>query len=100
MRQYPGNMDEVRAIVRAVAPKPVNLGVGTIAGTLRSADVQATGVKRLSLGAALYLRVMGNLAESAKDLRAGDLITASAPSSSTGLSFGELHQAMSKAIGD
>jgi hypothetical protein len=44
---------------------------------------------------------MGNLAESAKELRAGDLITASgeAPSNSTGLSFGELHQAMSRAIG-
>lgn len=99
--QYPGNMDEVRAIVRAVAPKPVNLVVDTVAGTLPWADVQATGVKRLSLGAALYLRVMGNLAESAKDPRAGGLITASgeAPSSSTGLSFGELHQAMSKAIG-
>ena len=73
MRQYPGNMDEVRAIVRAVAPKPVNLVVGTMAGTLRWADAQATGVKRLSLGAALYLRVMGDLAESAKELRGGSL---------------------------
>jgi len=94
-------MDEVRAIVRAVAPKPVNLVVGTMAGTLPLADVQATGVKRLSLGAALHLRVLGNLAESAKELRAGDLITASGevPSSSTGHSFGERRQAMSKAIG-
>jgi hypothetical protein len=72
-----------------------------MAGTLPWADVQATGVKRLSLGAALHLRVMGNLAESAKELCAADLIIASgeAPSSSTGFSFGELHQAMSKAIG-
>ena len=34
-----------------------------MAGTLPWADVQAIGVKCLSLGAALYLRVMGNLAE-------------------------------------
>ena len=70
-----------------------------MAGTLPWADVQATGGNRLSLGAALCLRVMDNLAESATELRACDLMTASgeAPSSSAGLSFGELHQAMSKA---
>ena len=84
---------------RSLRGGPVNLVVGTMAGTLPWANVQATGMNCLSLGSALYLRFMGKLAESAKEPRVGDLITASgeAPSSSTSLSRGELHQAMSKA---
>ena len=35
---YPTDMDAVRAIVKAVAPKPVNLVVGTMRGTLRGAS--------------------------------------------------------------
>src|SRR3984893_5736772 len=56
---YPSDMDAVRAIVRAVAPKPVNLLVGTMQGTLPWAEVQAAGVRRLSLGVSLYTRIMG-----------------------------------------
>ena len=37
---YPTDMDHVRAIVRAVAPKPVNLVVGTMAGALPLAELQ------------------------------------------------------------
>jgi hypothetical protein len=68
-------------------------------GTRPWADLRATGMTCLSPGAALYLRVMGHLAENAKELRVGDLVTASgeAPSRSSGPSFGELHQVMSKA---
>ena len=54
---YPTDMDAVRAIARAVAPKPVNLVVGTMNGTEPWAEVQAAGVKRLSLGVcALHAR--------------------------------------------
>jgi len=98
---YPTDMDAVRAIVRAVAPKPVNLVVGTMAGTVPWADVQAAGVKRLSLGVALYMRVMGNLAQGAKELLAGDVLKGAgeAPSTSAGLGFRQLHQKMREAIG-
>lgn len=98
---YPADMDAVRAIVRAVAPKPVNLVVGTMAGTTPWADIQAAGVKRLSLGAALYLRVMGSLAQGATELLAGDVLKGAgeAPSTSTGLAFRPLHQKMREAIG-
>jgi 2-methylisocitrate lyase-like PEP mutase family enzyme len=75
---YPANMDEVAAIVRAVAPKPVNLVVGTRAGTLPVADLQNAGVKRISLGAALYTRVMADMQKAARELAAGDLASASA----------------------
>jgi 2-methylisocitrate lyase-like PEP mutase family enzyme len=98
---YPTDMDAVRAIVKAVAPKPVNLVVGTMAGTVPWSEVQAAGVKRLSLGVALYTRVMGNLAKAASELLAGDLLAGAgeAPSTSTGLGFGELHGKMRVATG-
>jgi 2-methylisocitrate lyase-like PEP mutase family enzyme len=97
---YPSDMDAVRAIVRAVAPKPVNLVVGTMQGTLPWAEVRAAGVKRLSLGAALYTRVMGNLAQAATELVAGDLAAGAGetPSTSVGVRFGRLHERMREAI--
>ena len=96
---YPTDMDAVRAIVRAVAPKPVNLVVGTMAGTVPWTELQAAGVKRVSLGAALYMRVMGNLRQAATELLAGDLAAGSggAPSTATGMPFGELHKAVAAA---
>jgi 2-methylisocitrate lyase-like PEP mutase family enzyme len=73
---YPRNMDEVAAIVRAVAPKPVNLLIGTMAGTLPVAELQKAGVRRISLGGALYLRVMADLQRAAGQLAQGDLASA------------------------
>ena len=96
---YPGDMDAVRAIVRAVSPKPVNLVVGTMAGIAPWAEVQAAGVKRLSLGGALYTRIMGNLGQAAKELLAGDIAAGSGqePSTSIGLPFRQLHERMRQA---
>ncbi len=93
---YPTDMDAVRAIVRAVAPKPINLVVGTMQGAAPWAEVQAAGVRRLSLGVALYTRVMGNLAQAAAELLSGDLATGSGdkPSTSVAIAFGQLHGRM------
>ena len=74
---YPADMDEVRAIVKAVAPKPVNVVVGTMSGTLPWIELQKAGVKRTSLGVALYTRVMGDLRQAARQLAEGDLASAS-----------------------
>jgi 2-methylisocitrate lyase-like PEP mutase family enzyme len=79
---YPPDMDAVRKIVAAVAPKPVNLLVGTMTGTLPWAEVQKAGVKRVSLGVALYTHAMGALQAAAGALSKGDLETAS-----SGMSF-------------
>lgn len=81
---YPNNMSDVAAIVKAVAPKPVNIVVGTMEGPVPVADLQKAGVKRISMGVALYTRVMGDLKLAAKQLADGDTA-----SSSQGLSFGE-----------
>ena len=96
---YPADMDAVRAIVRAVAPKPVNLLVGTMAGTVPWREVQAAGVKRLSLGVALYTRAMGNLMQGAKELLAGDLAAGAGetPSLSKGAPYRQLSQQMQAA---
>ncbi len=82
---YPSDIGHVEAIVKAVAPKPVNLLIGTMAGPLPMAEVQKAGVKRVSLGGALYLRVMADLRKSAQQLLQGDLASAT-----TGMPFREL----------
>ena len=89
---YPTDMDHVAKLVKAVAPKPLNLVVGTMTTTLPVADVQKAGVKRISIGAALYLRVMGDLRNAAKQLKDGDLAAATA-----GISFGEVKALIDKA---
>jgi 2-methylisocitrate lyase-like PEP mutase family enzyme len=82
---YPSDMDAVRAIVKAVAPKPVNLVVGTMSGTLPFAELQKAGIKRVSMGVALYSRAMGDLRKAAQQLADGDLALAS-----EGMSFRDI----------
>jgi 2-methylisocitrate lyase-like PEP mutase family enzyme len=66
-------MEGVRAIVRAVAPKPVNLLISPADGVVPLAELAAAGVKRVSLGSALYMKVMGGLRDVAERLAGGDL---------------------------
>jgi 2-methylisocitrate lyase-like PEP mutase family enzyme len=91
---YPPDMDAVRAIVKAVAPKPVNVLVGTMKGVLPWTELQKAGVKRVSLGAALYSRVMADLQKAAKELADGDLASAS-----RGMGFGEIKKMIAAATG-
>jgi 2-methylisocitrate lyase-like PEP mutase family enzyme len=81
---YPNNMSEVAAIVKAVAPKPVNVVVGTMEGPVPVTELLKAGVKRISMGVALYMRVMADLKVAAKQLADGDTAT-----SSKGLNFRE-----------
>jgi 2-methylisocitrate lyase-like PEP mutase family enzyme len=74
---YPPDMDAVRAIVKAVAPKPVNIVVGTMSGAVPWVELQQAGVKRVSMGASLYTRVMSDLRTAARELMSGDLKSAS-----------------------
>jgi 2-methylisocitrate lyase-like PEP mutase family enzyme len=74
---FPPDLDAVVAIVRAVAPKPVNVVVSPADRTRTVAELQAVGVKRISLGASLYGHTMAALADAATALAAGDLATAS-----------------------
>jgi 2-methylisocitrate lyase-like PEP mutase family enzyme len=89
---YPPDMAGVTAIVKAVAPKPVNILIGTMSGTLPWSELQKAGVKRVSMGAALYMRVMGVLRKAAQQLASGDLASAS-----EGLRFQEVTKMIAEA---
>jgi 2-methylisocitrate lyase-like PEP mutase family enzyme len=66
------DMDAIRAVVRAVAPKPVNVLIGPNE-PVPLAELDAAGVRRVSVGGALYRSAMTSLIETAEALRAGDL---------------------------
>jgi len=82
---YPTDMASVAALVKAVAPKPLNVVVGTMQGAVPVAELQRAGVKRISMGVALYTRVMADLRSAARQLAAGDTAAATA-----GISFREI----------
>src|SRR5689334_20818356 len=75
---YPPDMAAVEAIVKAVAPTPVNVVVGTKSGTPTVAELSQAGVKRISTGAALYTHLGGALQSAATALANGDLATGTA----------------------
>ena len=71
------DMEAIRAVVRAVAPKPVNVLIGPRSGAVPLVELAAAGVKRVSLGGALYRLAMARLVEASEALRAGDLAVGS-----------------------
>jgi len=70
------DMDAIVAVVRAVAPKPVNVVIGPRSGPVSLAQLSAAGVRRVSTGGALYRHSMAALEGLARLLRAGDLAAA------------------------
>ena len=59
--------EDIAAVVRAVAPKPVNALIGGPVG-LTINDVAALGVRRISVGGALARAAWGGFMRAAKDL--------------------------------
>lgn len=82
------DIDAIHAVVRAVAPRPVNVLLGPWGKFGRLEDLSAAGVKRVSLGGALFGNVMGHLGRVADRVMAGDLAAAS--EGRTTLSFNAL----------
>jgi 2-methylisocitrate lyase-like PEP mutase family enzyme len=81
---YPPDLDSIAAIVRAVAPKPVNVVVGPGDGKVGAHELFGVGVRRISMGVALYARAMGALREAAGQLASGDIASAT-----SGMRFSE-----------
>ena len=75
---FPPDLATVEAIVAAVAPKPVNVVVSPVDKVLTVDELRRAGVKRISLGKALYTQAMSALAEAAAALAAGDMAAATA----------------------
>ncbi|MBV8602856.1 MAG: isocitrate lyase/phosphoenolpyruvate mutase family protein [Candidatus Eremiobacteraeota bacterium] len=69
-------LDAIATVVRAVAPKPVNVLIGPASGAVRLSELSALGVRRVSVGGALYRNAMAALVSSAKGLRAGEMTAA------------------------
>ncbi len=67
------DLDAIEAVVRAVDPKPVNVLIGPEDGPVTLARLSAAGVRRVSVGGALYRVAMTALVEAAARVRAGDL---------------------------
>jgi 2-methylisocitrate lyase-like PEP mutase family enzyme len=82
---FPPDVDALSAIVAAVAPTPVNVLISPADAVLTVAELRAVGVKRISLGPALYVHAMGALEEAVGALVRGDLATAT-----TGMDFGRM----------
>ncbi|QXG48852.1 isocitrate lyase/PEP mutase family protein [Pseudomonas viridiflava] len=61
--------EEVIAVVRAVAPKPVNILMGLGGVTLSVADLSECGVKRISVGSSLARAAFGGLYRAAEEIR-------------------------------
>lgn len=82
---YPSDLDALHAIIAAVAPTPVNVLISPADAVLTVAELRAAGVKRISVGPALYAHAMGALEEAVGALVRGDLATAT-----TGMDFGRM----------
>jgi 2-methylisocitrate lyase-like PEP mutase family enzyme len=81
------DMDAINAVVRAVAPKPVNVLIGPKTGPVPLEELTKIGVKRVSLGGALYRHAMGALRSAATALSNGDIA-----SCTRGLSMAEIQK--------
>ena len=84
----------MKAIVVAVAPKPVNVVVSPAEKVLTVAELQRVGVKRISLGVALYTHAFDAVEQAARALIAGVLAAAT-----TGMSFGRVNELLTGAKG-
>ncbi len=60
---------EIEAVVRAVAPKPVNVLMGLSGVTLTVAQLQDLGVKRISVGSSLARAAYGEFFRAAQDIQ-------------------------------
>ncbi len=63
---------QIDAVVRAVAPRPVNVLVGLSSSALTFDDLAALGVRRVSVGSSLARVALGSFLQAARGLRQGD----------------------------
>lgn len=82
------NLDEIKAVCAALAPKPVNVLVG--ANGLTAAEFAAAGVRRISVGSGLSRVALGAFLSAAKEMK--DLGTFSFAKG--GVTFTELNNFM------
>ncbi|WP_207540440.1 isocitrate lyase/PEP mutase family protein [Sabulicella rubraurantiaca] len=67
------DMDSIRAVVRAVSPKPVNVVIGPRSGLVPLSVLAEAGVRRVSIGGGNYRHAMGAVVAASRALMQGDL---------------------------
>jgi 2-methylisocitrate lyase-like PEP mutase family enzyme len=87
---FPPDLDALVKIVTAVAPTPVNVLISPADQVLTVAELQKVGVKRVSLGPALYTNALTALEQAAQALKTGDIASATA-----GISFDQVSELLS-----
>jgi len=70
------DLDAIRKVVAAVAPKPINVLIGPWGQFEPMEALMGTGMKRVSLGSALFSGAMGHLGRVAARIAEGDLAAA------------------------
>lgn len=85
------DMDAIRAVVKAVSPKPINVVFGPGTGPVHLSGLSKAGVKRVSMGGVLYRSAMAGMVEAARHLAEGDIAAAV-----TKLSSGEIASLLPK----
>lgn len=88
---FPPDLDALTAIVTAVAPTPVNVLISPADKVLTVAELQKAGVKRISVGPALYTHAMQSLQQATQALVAGDLTAAT-----TGIGFERISELLAR----
>jgi 2-methylisocitrate lyase-like PEP mutase family enzyme len=73
------DLEAIRAVAKAVAPKPINIVVGPSSGPVPLSALAEAGVRRVSMGGSLYNRAMSGLVDAAKALASGDIRGALGP---------------------
>ena len=61
--------DDIASVVKAVAPKPVNVIMGLSGARFTLAELEALGVKRVSVGSALARAAYGAFLRAAREIR-------------------------------
>ena len=87
------NLDEIQAIVQAVAPKPVNVLVGSPGLTV--AQLADIGVRRVSVGSALSRAAWGAFMRSAQEMKDAGTFNAFADAGG----FADLNQVFAQFVG-
>lgn len=79
------DVDALKRVIAAVAPRPVSVAVGVRAQTLTVDELSELGVKRISTGPALYRHTASALQRAAETLAGGNITDAT-----TGMSHAEM----------
>jgi 2-methylisocitrate lyase-like PEP mutase family enzyme len=88
---FPPDLESLTKIVAGVAPTPVNVLISPADRVLTVAELRKAGVKRISLGPALYTYAMKSLEQAAASFKNGDIASVA-----TGIDLGRIIERLAR----